>query len=504
MRSGLVLADRYRLESPLGHGGMGEVWRAVDTRLSRPVAVKLLAEPADTDLRLAQRFQREAEISARLRHPNIVVIHDAGEDGRLLFLVMELLDGDDLSAVIRRHPGGLPVERALRIAAQAADALGAAHDQGVVHRDIKPSNVMLLAGDHVMVLDFGIARHAGQITDLTGGAVIGTPAYMAPEQFESGGDLDFRADLYALGVLLFALLTGRTPFEADSFPVLVRGIVFEPAPRIRSLRPDLPDQLDRLVDAMLAKDPGARPAGARTIADLLRAAATVQPSWTPPSRPAPAQVAAFPPAAPAPPHLPYGPGRTRVEKVVTSGYGAEANTYIVGDDDEVFVIDPAYRVDAIGQVVGVRDAVAVILTDGEEVHVQNARNVSAHAYVALPQAALPGWRAHFDRHSVHTADPSLRRALRKARPDTLLKRGEEFEIGDVRLTVLDVPSQVRGSVWLYSEELHVLFTGFTLQTPDPRHRREHGALLAQLPPVTRVLPGWGHETTVGALLALPG
>jgi serine/threonine protein kinase len=512
---------------------MGEVWRGADTRLGRPVAVKLLAKPEGTDPRLVHRFHREVRISAGLRHPNIVVIHDGGEDGSLLFLVMELLDGDDLSAVLRRHPDGLPAGRALRIAAQTADALRSAHDQGVVHRDIKPANVMLLPGDHVTVMDFGIARHAGQVTDLTGASVIGTPAFMAPEQFERG-DVDSRADLYALGVLLFALLTGRTPFEGDTLPVLIRGIVFEPAPRLRSLRPELPADLDRLVDSMLAKDPGDRPADAGTIADLLRAVATATsapppqpvplqsapPQMAPPQMappqlapphmaPAP-QMAPFPPAAPAPSyppppsHLPYGSGRTRVERVVTSENGAAANTYVVGDDDAVFVIDPAYRVDGVSRIIGDRDPVAVILTDGEEVHVQNARNISADAYIALPQAALPRWRAHFERLSLHVADPGERKALRKLRPDTLFKRGEEFEIGDVRLTVFDVPAQARGSVWLYGEELHVLFTGVTLLTPDPRHRRDHGALLAQLPPATRVLPGWGGETTVGALLALPG
>ncbi|WP_051300671.1 protein kinase domain-containing protein [Actinomadura rifamycini] len=486
MRSGLELAGRYRLEALLGRGGMGEVWRGVDGRLGRPVAVKLLAMPEGTDGRLVHRFRREVEISAGLRHPNIVVVHDGGEEEGLLFLVMELLDGDDLAAVIRRHPDGLPVERALPIAAQVADALGAAHGRGVVHRDVKPANVMLLPGDRVTVMDFGIARHADQVTELTGSAVIGTPAYMAPEQFERG-DVGAAADVYALGALLFALLTGRTPFTADTLPVLIRSIVLEPAPRLRSLRPELPDSLDRLVDAMLAKNPADRPADARTAAELIRTAL----ASPPPPASAPA---VFPPPV---------PGGTRVETVAGVENGAAANTYVVGDDDEVFVIDPAHRLDGVHRVVGRRDIVAVILTDGEPVHVQNARNVSAGAYVALPRAALAGWRAHYERLSTQVMEPGRRKELRKHRPDTLFKREEEFEIGDVRLTAIDVPSPYRGSVWLYGEELNVLFTGFTLQTPDPRHRYEQGALLARLPPATRVLPGWGGETTVGALLAPP-
>ncbi|MBE1533680.1 serine/threonine protein kinase [Actinomadura algeriensis] len=214
----------------------------------------------------------------------------------------------------------------MRIAAQVADALGAAHERGVVHRDIKPANVMLLPGDHVTVMDFGIARHADQVTELTGSAAIGTPAFMAPEQFD-GGEVGAAAELYAVGVLLFALLTGR-----------------------------------------------------------------------------------------------------------------------------------------------------------------------------MPRAALSQWRAHYERLSLSVVDAAERKFLRKHRPDTLYEHDEIFEIGSVWLTAYDVPSQYQGSAWLYCKGLGLLFTGLTLHALDPRHRGLYGGMLSAMRPATRVLPGWGEETTAGALL----
>ncbi|MFF0521211.1 serine/threonine-protein kinase [Actinomadura nitritigenes] len=307
MRTGLRLADRYRLDALLGRGGMGEVWRGLDERLGRPVAVKILTAPAGTDARLADRFRREAEIMARLRHPGIVVVHDAGEDEHLLFLVMELLDGEDLSAVLKRHPQGLPVDRAMRLTEGIADALHAAHQRGVVHRDVKPANVMAHPGDRVTVMDFGIARYADQVTELTGSAILGTPAYMAPEQFEKAHEPTPQTDLYALGGVLFALLTGRTPFNGDSLHALIREIVLSDPPRPREVRPDLPGELDDLVHALLAKDPRDRPPDALAVAERLRAVPAPRLEARPPipaQAPPPAQAQSpgqVPPPAQAPP-----------------------------------------------------------------------------------------------------------------------------------------------------------------------------------------------------------
>ncbi|WP_160573607.1 serine/threonine-protein kinase [Actinomadura physcomitrii] len=336
MRTGLRLADRYRLDALLGRGGMGEVWRGLDERLGRPVAVKILAEPAGADARLVSRFRREAEIMARLRHPGIVVVHDAGEDEHLLFLVMELLDGEDLSAVLKRHPQGLPVDRAVRLTEGIADALHAAHQRGVVHRDVKPANVMARPGDRVTVMDFGIARYADQVTELTGSAILGTPAYMAPEQFEKAHEPTPRTDLYALGGVLFALLTGRTPFNGDSLRALIREIVLSDPPRPREVRPDIPADLDELVHALLAKDPRDRPPDARAVAERLhavaerlRAVAAPPPEARPPvPGQAPVPGAVLPPPAPPPPDLATRPVTEAPEKPAPPTVAVEQDSSI--------------------------------------------------------------------------------------------------------------------------------------------------------------------------------
>ncbi|CNF25697.1 serine/threonine-protein kinase pknH [Mycobacterium tuberculosis] len=264
-----ILAGRYRLEAPLGRGGMGEVWRARDERLGRAVAVKLLTAPPGAGGRIeeaaAARFRREARIAAGLRHPGIAAVHDFGADGGRLYLVIELLDGRDLNAVMRDHPGGLPHERAARLAARIAAALAAAHERGVVHRDVKPANVMVDDRDEITVLDFGIARYADAVTDLTGGAAIGTPAFMAPEQFDGRAPVDARADLYALGALMHVLLTGAPPYVADGMPSLLHAIMMTPPPSVRERRPDVPAALDGLVRDLLAKDPAGRPASAAEV-----------------------------------------------------------------------------------------------------------------------------------------------------------------------------------------------------------------------------------------------
>jgi serine/threonine protein kinase len=266
---GVELANRYRLGTRLGRGGMGEVWEGVDLRLRRSVAVKLLPLRPDADPGAAVRFRREAEISARVAHPGITVLYDVGEHQDLLFLVMELLDGDDLRKVIDHEPLGLPVHETLALAVQMADALAAAHAGGIVHRDVKPANLVRLADGTVKICDFGIAWFAESTLGLTAQGLLGTPAYMAPEQF-NGGAIDGRTDLYALGCVLHVLLTGQPPFPSD---VSIAEQMFNHLTSIpagpRALRPDLAPELDALVLEMLAKDPADRPPSARAVADRL-------------------------------------------------------------------------------------------------------------------------------------------------------------------------------------------------------------------------------------------
>ncbi|WP_159942393.1 MULTISPECIES: serine/threonine-protein kinase [unclassified Nocardiopsis] len=296
-----VLGGRYRLLSPLGRGGMGEVWRARDELLDRRVAVKLLRSGHPDSAELVARFRREARLTARLAgHPNVVILHDFGHDGAdgrpgPVYAVMELVAGRPLTAVLRES-GPMPVPRAAGLAAQTASGLGAAHAAGIVHRDVKPGNLMVVGegssgGCTVKVLDFGIAAltaatRSRRITRT--GQVIGTPLYMSPEQVR-GDRVGQAGDLYSLGAILYQLLTGRPPFTAaDSLGVLHQHLTEAPRP-VAELRPQVPGPLSELVGAMLAKRPGDRPASAEEVRERL--APFLSPAPDRPSRPGPVPLA---------------------------------------------------------------------------------------------------------------------------------------------------------------------------------------------------------------------
>ncbi|MFB7054351.1 protein kinase [Streptomyces vinaceus] len=269
MRVGDELAGRYRLDQRLGAGGMGEVWRGHDLELDRSVAVKVLLDAAMND-EVVARFRREATIGARLQHPGITVVHDVGrQDGRL-FIVMELLSGEDLARTLARD-GALPVDLAVDLAAQTAEALAVAHGQSVVHRDLKPGNLFLLPGRRIKICDFGIAHSADATAAWTvTGRIIGTPPYMAPEQWR-GERVDARCDLYALGCVLYALLSGAPPFGQTESPYVLmhRHCAEAPLP-LREAGTPVPAELDRLVLALLAKDPAERPESAEAVGKALR------------------------------------------------------------------------------------------------------------------------------------------------------------------------------------------------------------------------------------------
>ncbi|GAA1962232.1 serine/threonine-protein kinase [Kitasatospora viridis] len=268
---GTYVDRRYRLDKLLGRGGMGEVWRAHDLRLERPVAIKFLSTHTAVDRELLDRFQREARVTAGLRHPGITQVFDTGDWNGQLFLVMELIDGRDLAAVLKERGSPLPVEQAVELTAQAADALAHAHRSDVVHRDIKPANLMLLTDGRVKVCDFGIAGFIRADSELTrDGANPGTPAYMAPEQC-LGQRVDGRADLYALGCVLYTLLTGRPPFASGGdYQAVMFAHINTPPPPLAERRPGLPVAVQHLVSALLSKDPAARPGNAAEVAARLR------------------------------------------------------------------------------------------------------------------------------------------------------------------------------------------------------------------------------------------
>ncbi|MFD9357654.1 protein kinase [Streptomyces sp. NPDC060031] len=270
VRVGDQLAGRYRLDQRLGQGGMGEVWRAHDTALDRAVAVKVLLEAA-TNEELVARFRREATIGARLQHPGITVVHDVGQQDGRLFIVMELLAGEDLASVLARAGGGLPADVAVGLAAQTAEALAAAHEQAVIHRDLKPANLFLLPGGRLKICDFGIAHSSDATAGWTvTGRIFGSPPYMAPEQWR-GERVDARCDLYALGCVLYALLSGDPPYGQAEGPyvLMLRHIEEVPLP-LREVGAPVAPELERLVRALLAKDPADRPESALAVAKTLR------------------------------------------------------------------------------------------------------------------------------------------------------------------------------------------------------------------------------------------
>ncbi len=268
---GTLLAD-YRVERILARGQHGTLYAAVDQRSGQPLALKtvpLASEYEGRDLLDArERFLREARTAASLSHPDIVAVFGGGEVVGQGFIVMELLSGCDLSRYTR--PARLlPEPVVLHIAARLADALAYAHAQGVVHRDVKPENVMVdLSRRQVKLTDFGLAR----VTDSArsrSGVMVGTPAYMAPEQL-AGAPVDGRADLYALGVLLFQLLSGQLPYAASSMGQLLQQIAHAAPRPLQSLRPDLPVELCQLVGHLLQKQRDLRPGDGRQIAQALR------------------------------------------------------------------------------------------------------------------------------------------------------------------------------------------------------------------------------------------
>jgi eukaryotic-like serine/threonine-protein kinase len=268
---GELISGRYRLQAVLGRGGMATVWRGVDERLGRRVAVKLLDRADTADLAMLQRFDREARTAGGLTHPNIVAVYDVGSDNGAPYLVMELIDGSTLAALLAG--GALPIDQAVDVARQICDALAIAHAQGVVHRDIKPANILLTLNGTVKVCDFGIARLTHQQTDLTAQhTAIGTSAYMAPEQ-ASGAGVDARTDLYSLGCVLYAMFTGHPPFTGDNPLTVMWQHQHQLAPSVASVRPDIPADLDTLIIRLLAKNPADRPATATEVRDRLPARA---------------------------------------------------------------------------------------------------------------------------------------------------------------------------------------------------------------------------------------
>ncbi len=247
---------KYQIMSEIGRGGMAIVYKAFDPGLQRYVALKVLSPRLASEENVMRRFEREATTAANLKHPNIVIIYDVSSADGFYFIVMELLEGRTLREEIRATGALLPA-RVAPITAQLASALDYAHQQGLVHRDVKPGNIMLGAGDHATLTDFGLVRamRASRLTEA--GSALGTLDYMPPEQL-SGDDADWRSDVYSLGVVVYESLSGRVPFSADTPYTLMRKVMYEPPPRLSLVVPSLAPAVDRAVMQALAKAPADR------------------------------------------------------------------------------------------------------------------------------------------------------------------------------------------------------------------------------------------------------
>ncbi|HRQ40646.1 MAG TPA: protein kinase [Chloroflexota bacterium] len=257
----IVLNGRYQLLERVGSGGMAVVYKAQDLALGRIVAIKMLQESLTSDEGFLRRFQREAHAAANLTHPNIVTVHDIGQDGHRYYIVMEYVDGRTLKQLIRQYAADgrlMPVNRVLDLTVQICNGVGYAHRANLVHCDVKPQNILVTRDEQVKVADFGIARAMSQATQqLTTDQVWGTPQYFSPEQ--AAGEIPTPAsDVYAIGILMFEMLTGRLPFQAESHTALALKHIQEPPPAVTVYNPTVPRQLEQIINKLLAKEPAGR------------------------------------------------------------------------------------------------------------------------------------------------------------------------------------------------------------------------------------------------------
>ncbi|MDI2127131.1 protein kinase domain-containing protein [Yinghuangia seranimata] len=386
---GELLAGRFELVEPIGQGGMGQVWEAVDRRERIRVAVKRVLNAHDPGGDASARFLREAHTASALRHPGVVRVLDHGHDNGVLYLVMELVSGRDLSAVVMDGPAA-PGDAA-GWAAQVADALAAIHDAGIVHRDLKPSNLRLTHSGTVKLLDFGIARFSAAGGTVTATShLVGTTAYLAPERIHPGVPGDARSDLYSLGCVLYELLTGKPPFDGDQYAQMWAHVNDAPvAPGTH--QPGIPAGLDALVGRLLAKDPIDRPASAGELRDMLAefaapVATTVNPRRIPPppsgaglyaTRSAPSPWADRPGSPPA--------GVPRADRRVPARPSIRADPW-----DSVPTVQPLWRADI--------QASSRPVPVGRFVYVTNRRNRATHgACVVQAATGKVKWRSPDDR-----------------------------------------------------------------------------------------------------------
>ncbi len=345
---------RYEIKSELGRGGMAAVYLAHDPTFKRDVAIKVLPPEFLNDPQFREKFQREAQNIASLEHPAIVPVYDFGEENSQLYLVMRHMTGGSLSD--RLEPGALSLPEVNDLITRLAAALDAVHAKNIVHRDLKPGNILFDQYDHPYISDFGISKTANVKATSTASASTGTPAYISPEQARGDLVIDSRSDIYALGVILFELLTGKLPYEADTAMGIAIKHITEPLPNILEKNPDLPPQLQGVIDRAMAKEPRQRYATAGELASALAVVVAAATGVVP------AALTVFPPQAKSKPPAGAPSADTQPIGVAVSAMLANTRVRIVGG---VLLLLIALIVGAL--IVAPKSAVATITTSSANV-----------------------------------------------------------------------------------------------------------------------------------------